>query len=72
MDWIVDVRISGIPATVRVTHWIRDRMSGLVDADWEVCDQRGRPAPWLEAKVTDQDHEAIWESILEDWRRGKH
>jgi hypothetical protein len=47
-------------------------MSGLVDADWEVCDQRGRPAPWLEAKVTDQDHEAIWESILEDWRRGKH
>jgi hypothetical protein len=23
--------------------------------EWGVCDRRGRPAPWLEAKLSDED-----------------
>jgi hypothetical protein len=32
---------------------------GYRDAEWEVLDRRGRPAAWLERKLTDADCQRI-------------
>lgn len=32
---------------------------GYTEVDFTVCDRRGRPAPWLERKLTDKDRERI-------------
>lgn len=63
---LVDTRICGIPCTVRVLSaeytkpdsncWSSDwDYYGGWELDWEVCDRRGRPAPWLARKMTDAD-----------------
>lgn len=33
--------------------------------NFRVCDRNGRPAPWLECKMTDKDRERIESEILE-------
>ena len=35
------------------------------EVEFEVLDQRGRPAPWLEKKMTDAERERIEDEILE-------
>ena len=57
-------RIAGIPAIVIVTHYspfVAGRINAEVDycyppepeeIEYTVCDRRGRPAPWLAAKIT--------------------
>ncbi|MBP8197029.1 MAG: hypothetical protein KAX64_00550 [Chromatiaceae bacterium] len=56
-------RISGIPARIEVTSftpWRPARLYGHPDSwappegeiEWTVQDLRGRPAPWLEKKLT--------------------
>ena len=35
------------------------------EIDFTVCDRRGRPAPWLERKLTDDDREHIESEIIE-------
>lgn len=62
-----DTRVCGIPCIVRVTYWepyIPAKVSGPPEycypaeggcGDWEILDTRGRPAPWLEKKMTDAD-----------------
>jgi hypothetical protein len=32
---------------------------GYTESDWEVCDRRGRPAPWLERKLTAKEADKI-------------
>ena len=32
--------------------------------DYEILDQRGRHAPWLERKMTAQDHDSVQERIF--------
>lgn len=64
----IKTRISGMPCTVRVTHYspgvpMRTTGSGFGDADppedeefeFEVYDRGGYRAPWLERKVTEED-----------------
>jgi hypothetical protein len=60
-------RVAGIPCIIRILHAEPFRAGffrgppencypdegGLIV--WEVCDQRGRSAPWLERKLTKQD-----------------
>lgn len=58
------MRVAGIPALVRVTgytpfvsartygvhpDWAQPGCGG--DLDYEICDGRGRPAPWLARKL---------------------
>lgn len=62
--------VAGIPCIARITSYspYRNNMRGHID-DWlpddpeeiefDILDQRGRPAPWLERKVTDQDRDRI-------------
>ena len=72
----MEYRISGIPCIIRVTHFesVKGSFSrnadsdldyyGYVDASWEVCDRRGRPAPWLERKVTDRIEDEIYNALV--------
>lgn len=64
-EYVIDLptRVSGIPCLVRVLHYDRVEGSfswhaasdmdylGYTDCDWELLDQRGRRAPWLERKL---------------------
>jgi hypothetical protein len=62
-------RCCGIPCIIRVTSWDRyipAFTSGPPEdcypaeggcGDWEVLDMRGRPAPWLERKLRENEWE---------------
>jgi hypothetical protein len=64
-------RICGIPCIIRVKYWevyIPAQRSGPPErcypeeggeGDWEILDRRGRPAAWLERKLTGDDRERI-------------
>jgi hypothetical protein len=41
-----------------------DDYYGYVDIEWTVCDQRGRSAPWLAKKLTDDDSSRIASEII--------
>jgi hypothetical protein len=76
-DYIFDVefRLAGIPCLLRVKHFYKKEGSydrnedsdmdyyGYVEADWDICDLRGRLAPWLQRKVTPQIEEAMQSAI---------
>ena len=61
----------GIPCIVRVTDWeayVPAQTSGPPEScyppeggegEWEILDRKGRPAPWLERKLTGDDRERI-------------
>lgn len=63
--------VCGIPCIVRVTHWEaydpgcrsgppeRCYPAEGGEGEWEILDRRGRPAPWLERKLTGDDRERI-------------
>lgn len=76
---IVDVRVAGIPAKAGVLHFERQDGSfnwnapsdldyyGWVECDYDILDQRGRPAAWLAKKASDDDRAAIRRAIEEDF-----
>ena len=67
----IETRVAGIPCIIGVTHFESVRGSysyhaasdwdyhGYTEADWEVLDRRGRPAPWLAKKLTTTDQARI-------------
>lgn len=71
----IDSKVAGIPCRIGITHFYRVRGSysynaesdmdyyGYSDSDWEVLDRRGRPATWLERKLTKEDRQRIEEEI---------
>jgi len=73
----IETRVAGIPCIVGVTHFesVRGSFSyhaasdwdyhGYIEAEWVVCDRRGRPAPWLERKLTGKDSSRIESEIAE-------
>jgi len=73
----IESKVAGIPCVIGVTHYRSVKGSysynaasdmdylGYTDIDWEVCDRRGRPAPWLERKLTEEDNERIEGEIIE-------
>lgn len=79
---IIQTRLAGIPCQIAVTGFHRvkgsyycDEVSdadyfGYCEYDYEVLDRRGRPAPWLEKKVTEDEIEDViaeyFENELED------
>ena len=71
-----DHRIAGIPCVIRVDHFFRQApdygtwdsdldCSGYIEAEYTICDRRGRPAPWLERKRTPDDDTEIMAEIEE-------
>ena len=66
---IIQTRLAGIPCQIAVTNFHRIKGSysynapsdldyyGFVEYDYEVMDRRGRPAAWLERKVSEAEIE---------------
>jgi len=73
----IETRVAGIPCWARLTHYHPGdpgRTYGPpedcwppepAEMDWTILDGRGRPAPWLERKMTDQDVDRISDQFLE-------
>lgn len=71
-------KIAGIPCTVNVTRCVRVKGSfsyhaasdwdyyGYSEVEYDVCDRRGRRAPWLERKLTPADDQRIQAEILKE------
>ena len=71
----IKTTVAGIPAVIRVHNFVSVRGShsynaqsdmdyhGYIESEWEVCDRRGRPAPWLARKINDEINERIEETI---------
>jgi len=67
----IESRVAGIPCIIGVVEYFSVAGSysqnaasdwdyhGYSESDWVVCDRRGRPAPWLERKLTDKDSSRI-------------
>jgi hypothetical protein len=70
---IIDSRVCGIPCQIGVISfscragrrgdtWDAEEYYGSVECEWEILDQRGNPAPWLQRKMKSKDHEGVdWE-----------
>jgi len=79
MSYITEIesRVAGIPCLIGVTHFdcVRGSYSynaasdmdyyGYSESEWDVLDRRGRPAAWLERKLTDDDRKRIEQEIAE-------
>lgn len=75
---MIAARIRGIPCFIEVTDpgWYSPAVTHLAPEDchpedgeppqFRVYDRRRRPAPWLEAKMTEEDIETIERLIAED------
>lgn len=78
---MIEARIQGIPCLVEMTagryqepyrgspyncdsDW--DYYGGWFDIEYAVYDRRGRPAKWLEKKITPKDDQAIIELLIEN------
>ena len=69
--------VQGIPCKVDVTYysegyvckrrghpdtWEEDEQPCI---EYDILDRRGRPAPWLESKATDDDHDRIFQEAMQ-------
>ena len=71
----MDSYISGIPCWIEVDRVFVQKPNSMADnpddyygyseVEFTVCDRRGRPAPWLERKMTHKDTQRIELEILE-------
>jgi hypothetical protein len=73
----IESTVAGIPCLIGVTEFSSVRGSysyhadsdmdyyGYTESEWVVLDRRGRPAAWLERKLTDADRCRIEQEIAE-------
>jgi hypothetical protein len=69
-----DTRVAGIPCIARVVHHLvvkghrgacnPDDYYGYEEFEVEILDRRGRPAPWLQRKITSADDDRIYSDFL--------
>ena len=71
----IESRVAGIPCLIGVTEFQSVRGSysyhadsdmdyyGYTESEWVVLDTRGRPAAWLERKLTSADRSRIEQEI---------
>jgi hypothetical protein len=74
----METRIAGIPCMIKVGYFNvvkgdsradnPDDYRGYTDFEFTVCDRRGRPAPWLEKKMTSKDEADIQEQYENEMR----
>ena len=77
----MNTRISGIPCQVEVTRFYKYRAATIwghpdgwapaepEEISFQVLDRRGRAAPWLEAKLDDEDRQRIIRELHEYWQK---
>jgi len=68
----IETRVSGIPCLVDFEYFKQEPdhradsdwdYTGYIDIEYTILDRRGRPAAWLERKITSKDDERIREEI---------
>lgn len=71
----IETRIAGIPCIIGVTEYSSASGSydynapsdvdyyGYTESEWEVCDRRGRLAPWLARKLNSKECSRIESEI---------
>ena len=75
----METRIAGIPCIVQMTHYFVQRplgprcdsdhdCYGYSEVEFDVLDRNGRPAPWLERKMSDSERVEIEELLMEEAR----
>ena len=68
--------VAGIPCQIQISYFFSQPPMGpradsdmdcygYTDSEWTVCDRRGRPAPWLDRKLTADDKARIEQEIEE-------
>jgi hypothetical protein len=74
---IVEINVCGIPAIARVLHYRpyepayrrghpdNWEPASPPEIDFEILDRRGRPAPWLARKATEQERRRIEAELIE-------
>lgn len=74
---MLSTRVAGIPCLVEPTRVLRVQGTcswnapsdldyhGYTEVEFNVCDRRGHPAPWLERKLCDDDVMRIEQEILQ-------
>lgn len=80
MSEFLPVKICGMPALVRVEHFLDVKGSfshnapsdmdyrGYVEVGFTVCDHRGRPAPWLERKLSKDAYADLESEVIAKMR----
>lgn len=70
------MRVAGIPAIARVTNFYPGHGGNYTghpdfrypkeypEIEFEICDKKGRPAPWLERKIDDQEKEDLASQLI--------
>ena len=73
----MESKVAGIPCIIQIDRCMVVKGSydynapsdhdyyGYSEIEFTVCDRRGRAAPWLERKLTDDDRERIESEIIE-------
>jgi hypothetical protein len=73
----IETRVAGIPCLIGVIDFSRVGGSysyhaasdmdyyGYTESEWDVCDSRGRKAPWLERKLNDKMISEIETTVAE-------
>ena len=76
----MNTRISGIPCQVLITCYYPARPANFrgspdrwtppepEEISFQVLDRRGRVAPWLEVKLTEDDRKRIIKELYDFWR----
>lgn len=76
----MDTRIANIPCKVEITCYYKYRAATLwgrpdgwapsepEELSFRVLDRRGRVAPWLEEKLTEDDRKRIIKELYDFWR----
>lgn len=71
----MQTRVAGIPARIEILSYIPWRPAKLYghpdswapaegEIEWTVCDSKGRPAPWLERKLSPADRRRIEADLI--------
>lgn len=76
----MDTRIANIPCKVEITRYYKYRAATIwghpdgwapgepEEISFQVLDRRGRAAPWLEEKLTEDDRKRIIKELSDFWR----
>ena len=67
---MMHTHIGGIPCCIEILFWAPAQADVGYECDWAVRDQRGRPAPWLSAKMTKADEHRIEREVFRHMTRG--
>ena len=73
----METRICGIPCVVELTNYTytkanpradnpNDYYGGFDDVEYKVLTTKGKPAAWLERKITKKEHDEIVSQLIDE------